>query len=250
MCLPRPGRRLRRLRRDPRPGRRGAGRHRHAERRFGAALRHRAAGGHDQLQHRASPGSGSDVDKVRGDRARRERRPDLAVDGPLQYDAAAITIGRAQQAPGSPVAGQATVFIFPDLNTGNTTYKAVQRSADVVSIGPMLQGLAAGERSSRGRRWSRTSSTRSRSPPSRPESIGSPGDRAPAGRRGVPRHGAESEQRGRRGEPGEQHEHIGVAAQQFGQCGAGPRAPGRWRPCRARTGCRRGGRSGLGPSGR
>lgn len=87
-------------------------------------------------------GAGADVDKVReATRIARERRPDLIIDGPLQYDAAAIeTVGRSK-APDSPVAGRATVFIFPDLNTGNTTYKAVQRSANVVSIGPMLQGL-------------------------------------------------------------------------------------------------------------
>ncbi len=60
----------------------------------------------------------------------------------MQYDAAAIASVAASKAPDSPVAGRATVFIFPDLNTGNTTYKAVQRSADVISIGPMLQGLA------------------------------------------------------------------------------------------------------------
>ena len=72
----------------------------------------------------------------------REREPTLAVDGPLQYDAAAIaSVGRSKR-PGSQVAGRATVFVFPDLDTGNTTYKAVQRSAHVVSIGPMLQGLA------------------------------------------------------------------------------------------------------------
>ncbi|MFP4541702.1 MAG: phosphate acyltransferase, partial [Opitutales bacterium] len=65
----------------------------------------------------------------------------LPIDGPLQYDAAAIADVAAKKAPNSPVAGRATVFIFPDLNTGNTTYKAVQRSANVVSIGPMLQGL-------------------------------------------------------------------------------------------------------------
>ena len=91
-----------------------------------------------------------------------EREPDLAVDGPLQYDAAAIaSVGRSKR-PGSAVAGRANVFIFPDLDTGNTTYKAVQRSADVVSIGPMLQGLAqAGQRPEpRRARW-RTSSTRS-----------------------------------------------------------------------------------------
>jgi phosphate acetyltransferase len=90
-----------------------------------------------------SSGSGSDVGKVaEATRLARERRPDLAIDGPLQYDAAAVaSVGRSKR-PGSAVAGRATVFVFPDLNTGNTTYKAVQRSADVVSIGPMLQGLA------------------------------------------------------------------------------------------------------------
>jgi phosphate acetyltransferase len=87
-------------------------------------------------------GSGSDVDKVReATRLVQQRRPDLIVDGPLQYDAAAIAEVAAQKAPNSPVAGKATVFVFPDLNTGNTTYKAVQRSANVISIGPMLQGM-------------------------------------------------------------------------------------------------------------
>ncbi|MCE8019426.1 phosphate acetyltransferase [Halomonas sp. MCCC 1A11036] len=87
-------------------------------------------------------GSGADVDKVRqATQLARELAPDLLIDGPLQYDAAAIeSVGR-QKAPDSPVAGRATVFVFPDLNTGNTTYKAVQRSARVVSVGPMLQGL-------------------------------------------------------------------------------------------------------------
>lgn len=87
-------------------------------------------------------GSGSDVDKVRAaTRLARQRRPDLLIDGPLQYDAAAIAEVAASKAPASPVAGRATVFVFPDLNTGNTTYKAVQRSAHVISIGPMLQGM-------------------------------------------------------------------------------------------------------------
>jgi phosphate acetyltransferase len=87
-------------------------------------------------------GSGSDVDKVRAaTKLAQSRRPDLVIDGPLQYDAAASVEVAAQKAPNSPVAGRASVFIFPDLNTGNTTYKAVQRSANVVSIGPMLQGL-------------------------------------------------------------------------------------------------------------
>lgn len=87
-------------------------------------------------------GAGSDVDKVRQATAMvKQRRPDLMVDGPLQYDAAFSEEVAKAKAPDSPVAGRATVFIFPDLNTGNTTYKAVQRSADVVCIGPMLQGL-------------------------------------------------------------------------------------------------------------
>ncbi|GAA5514347.1 phosphate acetyltransferase [Deinococcus carri] len=87
-------------------------------------------------------GAGADVEKVKvATGLVRERRPDLPVDGPLQYDAASVlSVGR-QKAPNSPVAGRATVFIFPDLNTGNTTYKAVQRAAGVVAVGPMLQGL-------------------------------------------------------------------------------------------------------------
>ncbi len=89
-----------------------------------------------------SSGSGSDVEKVReATRIAREKRPDLIIDGPMQYDAASVVSVGRQKAPDSPVAGRATVFIFPDLNTGNTTYKAVQRSANVVSVGPMLQGL-------------------------------------------------------------------------------------------------------------
>lgn len=87
-------------------------------------------------------GSGDEVEKVRAaTRLARLARPELLLDGPLQYDAAAIdSVGR-QKAPNSPVAGRATVFVFPDLNTGNTTYKAVQRSANCISVGPMLQGL-------------------------------------------------------------------------------------------------------------
>jgi len=87
-------------------------------------------------------GTGNDVDKVReATRIAQEKRPDLLIDGPLQYDAAAIESVAIKKAPESPVAGKATIYIFPDLNTGNTTYKAVQRSANVISIGPMLQGL-------------------------------------------------------------------------------------------------------------
>lgn len=88
-------------------------------------------------------GSGSDVEKVaEATRLAQAARPDLEIDGPLQYDAASVASVARSKAPDSAVAGRATVFIFPDLNTGNTTYKAVQRSAHVVSIGPMLQGLA------------------------------------------------------------------------------------------------------------
>jgi phosphate acetyltransferase len=87
-------------------------------------------------------GTGSDVEKVKQATAiAKELRPDLIIDGPLQYDAATTVSVAKSKAPDSPVAGQATVLIFPDLNTGNTTYKAVQRSAHVISVGPMLQGL-------------------------------------------------------------------------------------------------------------
>lgn len=89
-----------------------------------------------------SSGKGPDVETViEATRIAKEKRPDLVIDGPLQYDAAVMKDVAKSKAPNSPVAGQATVFVFPDLNTGNTTYKAVQRSADLISIGPMLQGM-------------------------------------------------------------------------------------------------------------
>ena len=88
-------------------------------------------------------GTGNDVEKVRQATALvKQQRSDILIDGPLQYDAATTPAVAHSKAPNSPVAGKATVLIFPDLNTGNTTYKAVQRSARVISIGPMLQGLA------------------------------------------------------------------------------------------------------------
>ncbi len=87
-------------------------------------------------------GSGGAVEEVRrATELVREMRPDLAVEGPIQYDAAVDVSIAASKMPGSEVAGQATVFIFPDLNTGNNTYKAVQQSAGAVAVGPVLQGL-------------------------------------------------------------------------------------------------------------
>ncbi|MED7819549.1 MULTISPECIES: phosphate acetyltransferase [unclassified Francisella] len=87
-------------------------------------------------------GSGAQVEKVRlATEMLKQRAPELLVDGPLQYDAAMIESVANKKAPNSPVAGKATVLIFPDLNTGNTVYKAVQRSANVLSIGPVLQGV-------------------------------------------------------------------------------------------------------------
>jgi len=87
-------------------------------------------------------GKGADVDKVREATKRvRSLRPDLAVEGPIQYDAAVDPSVARTKLPGSQVAGRATVFIFPDLNNGNITYKAVQRSANAVAIGPVIQGL-------------------------------------------------------------------------------------------------------------
>src|SRR5918993_1822397 len=87
-------------------------------------------------------GSGAEVEKVRAATALvAERSPDLLLEGPIQYDAAVDPEVARTKLPDSPVAGRATVFIFPDLNTGNNTYKAVQRSAQAVAIGPVLQGL-------------------------------------------------------------------------------------------------------------
>ncbi|TXK19674.1 phosphate acetyltransferase [Homoserinibacter sp. GY 40078] len=88
-------------------------------------------------------GSGAEVERVRAaTELVRQRAPQLPVAGPIQYDAAADPTVGASKMPGSEVAGRATVFVFPDLNTGNNTYKAVQRSAGAVAIGPVLQGLA------------------------------------------------------------------------------------------------------------
>ena len=87
-------------------------------------------------------GTGAGVDKVREATALvRQRQPDLLVEGPIQYDAAVDPVVAAAKMPDSPVAGRATVLIFPDLNTGNNTYKAVQRSAGAIAVGPVLQGL-------------------------------------------------------------------------------------------------------------
>lgn len=87
-------------------------------------------------------GSGAEVDRVRAaTKLVRERAPQLSVEGPIQYDAAVDLAVAKTKLPDSTVAGRATVFVFPDLNTGNNTYKAVQRTAGAVAIGPILQGL-------------------------------------------------------------------------------------------------------------
>jgi phosphate acetyltransferase len=89
-----------------------------------------------------SSGSGTDVEKVsRATAIVKERAPHLMVEGPIQYDAAIDSAVAKTKLPDSQVAGRATVFVFPDLNTGNNTYKAVQRSAGAVAVGPVLQGL-------------------------------------------------------------------------------------------------------------
>jgi phosphate acetyltransferase len=87
-------------------------------------------------------GKGADVEKVRqAAEIVKQKRPDLNIEGPIQYDAAVdMNVGKSKL-PNSKVAGQATVLIFPDLNTGNNTYKAVQRETGAIAIGPMLQGL-------------------------------------------------------------------------------------------------------------
>lgn len=87
-------------------------------------------------------GAGTSVDKVRGATALvKAARPNLPVEGPIQYDAAVDADVASTKLPSSAVAGKATVFIFPDLNTGNSTYKAVEQSAGAVAVGPVLQGL-------------------------------------------------------------------------------------------------------------
>ncbi len=87
-------------------------------------------------------GSGADVDKVReATKILKKQDLDFEVDGPMQYDAAVNKKVAQKKLPDSKVAGEASVFIFPDLNTGNNTYKAVQRSSGAVAIGPVLQGL-------------------------------------------------------------------------------------------------------------
>jgi phosphate acetyltransferase len=87
-------------------------------------------------------GIGEDVDRVRkATDIVKQKRPDLKIEGPIQYDAAVDLKVGMSKLPDSQVAGRATVFIFPDLNTGNNTYKAVQRETGALAIGPMLQGL-------------------------------------------------------------------------------------------------------------
>jgi phosphate acetyltransferase len=87
-------------------------------------------------------GTGEEVEKVRkATEIVKSKRPDIKVEGPIQYDAAVDPLTGSQKMPGSEVAGRASVLVFPDLNTGNNTYKAVQRETGAIAIGPMLQGL-------------------------------------------------------------------------------------------------------------
>jgi phosphate acetyltransferase len=87
-------------------------------------------------------GEGEEVEKVRrATEIVKQKRPELKVEGPIQYDAAVDPVIGNQKMPNSEVAGKATVLIFPDLNTGNNTYKAVQRETGALAIGPILQGL-------------------------------------------------------------------------------------------------------------
>ena len=89
-----------------------------------------------------SSGKGEEVEKVRKATAlAKEKRPNLKIEGPIQYDAAVDMSVAKTKMPNSEVAGQASVLIFPDLNTGNNTYKAIQRETGALAIGPMLQGL-------------------------------------------------------------------------------------------------------------
>ena len=106
------------------------------------ALRGRRPGSRCSPTRPASPAAATQVDVVRGaTELVRERQPELKVEGPIQYDAAVDTHVAELKLPGSEVAGRATVFIFPDLDTGNVAYKAVQRSTGAIAIGPVLQGL-------------------------------------------------------------------------------------------------------------
>ena len=136
------GARLRRLRDRARPDGRTARRHRDLVGPHGGPVRHRTEGGdavvldgHVGYRCRRRQGQGRQRNWCV------QREPDLLVEGPIQYDAAVEPSVAATKMPDSKVAGRATVLIFPDLNTGNNTYKAVQRSAGAIAIGPVLQGL-------------------------------------------------------------------------------------------------------------
>ncbi len=138
----RQGPRLRRLRGQPGPERRAVGRHRHPVGRDRRAVRRRRRGSRCCRTRRARRARARTSTRCARPRSWSARsRPDLRIEGPIQYDAAVEPTVAATKLPGSEVAGQATVLIFPDLNTGNNTYKAVQRSAGAIAVGPVLQGL-------------------------------------------------------------------------------------------------------------
>ena len=137
-----PGTGVRRLRRQSRPDRLPARRHRA---RLGPDGRRRSASTRAWRccpTRPEAPAPGATCEKVVEATAMvRERAPDLPIEGPIQYDAAIDATVARTKLPDSKVAGHATVFVFPDLNTGNNTYKAVQRSAGALAVGPILQGL-------------------------------------------------------------------------------------------------------------
>ena len=133
--------RVRRLRDQPESERRAAGRHRHPVRRNRQGLRHRPEGRHALLLH-AGFGQGPDVDLVEEATAIvKEKAPDLAVVGSIQFDAAWSPTVAATKAKGNDVAGHVNVFVFPNLCAGNIGYKAVQRSSGAIAVGPVQQGL-------------------------------------------------------------------------------------------------------------
>ena len=132
---------LRRLRRQPQPHLRAAGRYRRDLRAHRRPVRRHPARRHALLLDRHLRGRPGRHVVVEATRLAREKAPELAIEGPIQFDAAVDEAVAATKLPGSEVAGKATVFVFPSLEAGNIGYKAVQRSSGALAVGPILQGL-------------------------------------------------------------------------------------------------------------